>query len=176
MSSQPSPNFAYLAHHDARLVALATQAEAVFASDPPTSIAKLRLFAEVLAKRAAAKVGLLPLPNETQQTLVDRLFDKNVIGATQRTIFHDLRRAGNAAVLRRILFLVDRSALGEQTANALKDLRLESLQTFTDIVEVKELADLKPNRETKLHGGRPPGIASTPHLVDQSRHSMGTDT
>ncbi len=96
--SQPSPNFAYLAHHDARLVALATQAEEAFASDPPTSIAKLRLFAEVLAKRAAAKVGLLPLPNETQQTLVDRLFDKSVIGATQRTIFHDLRRAGNAAV------------------------------------------------------------------------------
>lgn len=55
--SQPSPNFAYLAHHDARLVALATQAEEVFASDPPTSIAKLRLFAEVLAKRAPAKVG-----------------------------------------------------------------------------------------------------------------------
>lgn len=98
MNTKPSANFAYLAHHDTRLVALATQAEEVFASDPPTSIAKLRLFAEVLAKRAAAKVGLLPLPNETQQTLVDRLFDKSVIGATQRTIFHDLRRAGNAAV------------------------------------------------------------------------------
>ena len=79
-------------------IALPTQAVAVFASDPPTSIAKLRLFAEVLAKRAAAKVGLLPLPNETQQTLVDRLFDRSVIGATQRTIFHQLRRAGNAAV------------------------------------------------------------------------------
>ncbi len=96
--SNPSPNFSYLAHHDARLVALATQAEESFATDPPTSIAKLRLFAEVLAKRAAAKVGLLPAPNETQQTLVDRLFDKNVIGAMQRTIFHGLRRAGNAAV------------------------------------------------------------------------------
>ncbi len=98
MNAKPSPNFAYLAHHDTRLVALATQAEEVFASDPPTSIAKLRLFAEVLAKRGAAKVGLLPLPNETQQTLVDRLFDKSLIGATQRSIFHDLRRAGNAAV------------------------------------------------------------------------------
>lgn len=98
MNTTPSVNFAYLAHHDARLVALATQAEAVFASDPPTCIAKLRLFAEVLAKRAAAKVGLLPLPNETQHTLVDRLFDKSVIGSTQRGLFHDLRRAGNAAV------------------------------------------------------------------------------
>lgn len=87
---QPSVNFAYLAHHDARLVALATQAEEHFASDPPSSIAKLRLFAEVLAKRAAAKVGLFLLPNETQQVVVDRLFEKNVIGATQRSIFHDL--------------------------------------------------------------------------------------
>ena len=50
MSNQPSPNFAFLAHHDARLVALATQAEEYFATDPPTSIGKLRLFAEVLAK------------------------------------------------------------------------------------------------------------------------------
>lgn len=98
MNGTPSLNFAYLAHHDARLVALATQAEELFGTDPPTSIAKLRLFAEVLAKRAAAKVGLLPIPNETQQTLVDRLFERNVIGATQRAIFHDLRRAGNAAV------------------------------------------------------------------------------
>src|SRR5690349_4774476 len=94
----PSSNFAFLAHHDTRLVALATQAEGTFANDPPSSVAKLRLFAEVLAKRAAAKVGLLPSPNETQQALVDRLFEKNVIGATQRSLFHDLRRAGNAAV------------------------------------------------------------------------------
>ncbi len=52
---------------------------------------------------------------------------------------------------RRVLFLVDRSALGKQTADALKDLRLENLQTFTDIFDVKELGDLKPDSETKLH-------------------------
>ena len=51
---------------------------------------------------------------------------------------------------RRVLFLVDRNALGKQTADAFKDLRLENLQTFTDIFDVKELADLKPDRETKL--------------------------
>jgi type I restriction enzyme R subunit len=33
---------------------------------------------------------------------------------------------------RRMLFLVDRSALGEQAANAFKDTRMESLQTFAD--------------------------------------------
>ena len=34
---------------------------------------------------------------------------------------------------RRILFLVDRSALGEQAANAFKETRMEGLQTFADI-------------------------------------------
>jgi len=52
---------------------------------------------------------------------------------------------------RRILFLVDRTALGTQTADALKELRIENQQTFTDIYDVKELDDLKIERETKLH-------------------------
>jgi type I restriction enzyme R subunit len=52
---------------------------------------------------------------------------------------------------RRVLFLVDRTSLGEQTNDALKSVRLENLQTFTDIYDVKELADLQPDADTKLH-------------------------
>ena len=52
---------------------------------------------------------------------------------------------------RRVLFLVDRTALGEQTANAFKDSRMESLQTFADIFEIKELKDTAPDPETKVH-------------------------
>lgn len=81
-----------------RLVALATQAEEHFAGDPTVTLFKLRQFAEVLAQRAAAKVGLFLGPQENQQQLIDRLFDRQAISATQRTIFHDLRRVGNAAV------------------------------------------------------------------------------
>ena len=55
----PSPNFAFLGHHNPRLVALGTQAEQQFAIDPNVTLYKLRQFCEVLAKRAAAKVGLL---------------------------------------------------------------------------------------------------------------------
>lgn len=51
---------------------------------------------------------------------------------------------------RRVLFLVDRSALGVQTANAYKDARLENLQTFVDIFDMKELGDIKPDSDTKL--------------------------
>ena len=98
MTPKPSPNFAYLAHHDPRLVALGTQAEQHFADDPTVTLFKLRQFAEVLAKRAAAKVGLLLDPQDTQLDLINRLFERNVIGATQRSIFHDIRKVGNAAV------------------------------------------------------------------------------
>lgn len=97
MNTTPSPNFAYLAHHDPRLAALGTQAEQQFAIDPSVTLTKLRLFAEVLAKRAAAKVGLYQA-GEKQQELVDRLYARNLFGATQRQLFHDLRRAGHTAV------------------------------------------------------------------------------
>ena len=91
MKPQPAPNFAYLAHHDARLVALATQADEHFAGDPTVTLFKLRQFGEVLEQRAAAKVGLFIGPDEAQQQLIDRLFERAVIGAMQRSLFHDLR-------------------------------------------------------------------------------------
>ncbi len=56
-----------------------------------------------------------------------------------------------AGRFRRILFLVDRTALGEQAHNAFKDVRLENLQTLTDIYDVKGLGDLKPEPDTRLH-------------------------
>ncbi|HLP92028.1 MAG TPA: type I restriction-modification system endonuclease [Nostocaceae cyanobacterium] len=51
---------------------------------------------------------------------------------------------------RRILFLVDRTALGEQTDNAFKDSRMENLQSFADIFEIKGLKDTEPDRDTKV--------------------------
>lgn len=72
MNTTPSVNFAYLAHHDARLVALATQAEEHFAGDPTVTLFKLRQFGEVLARHAAAKVGMF-VSDEGQQQLIDRL-------------------------------------------------------------------------------------------------------
>lgn len=52
---------------------------------------------------------------------------------------------------RRVLFLVDRSALGEQAANAFKDTRMESVQTFADVFGIKELDDQRPDTETAVH-------------------------
>jgi type I restriction enzyme R subunit len=51
---------------------------------------------------------------------------------------------------KRILFLVDRSALGEQAEAAFKDSKLENYHSFTEIFELQSLDDSKPNAETKV--------------------------
>lgn len=68
-----------------------------------------------------------------------------------RTCIGLLYRLCKAGRFRRVLFLVDRTALGEQAEDALTDFRLEQHQSFTDIYEVKQLGDVQPNRETRLH-------------------------
>lgn len=52
---------------------------------------------------------------------------------------------------RRVLFLVDRTSLGEQAANAFHDTRMESLQTFADIFGVQGLQEIVPETETSVH-------------------------
>ena len=53
--------------------------------------------------------------------------------------------------IRRILFLVDRSALGDQAAGAFKDTRMENLNTFADVFGIKEIDEQKPDSETAVH-------------------------
>ncbi|WP_437937427.1 type I restriction-modification system endonuclease [Sorangium sp. So ce341] len=93
----PSPNFAFLGHHDPRLVVVGTQAERYFAEDPNTCLVKLRQFGELLAQRAAARLGLYLSPEESQASLLNRLRDRGALDATARQLFHDLRMAGNRA-------------------------------------------------------------------------------
>lgn len=52
---------------------------------------------------------------------------------------------------RRILFLVDRSALGEQAADSFKETRIENLQSFADIFGIKEIGQAKPEADTMVH-------------------------
>jgi type I restriction enzyme R subunit len=76
----------------------------------------------------------------------------------------------------RVLFLVDRSALGEQAANAFKDTRMENLQTFADVFGIKELEDQSPDSDTLVHIATVQGMVrrilytpegETPPAVDQ---------
>lgn len=75
----------------------------------------------------------------------------------------------------RILFLVDRSALGEQAANAFKETRMEKLQTFADIFGIKELEHAQPDGDTSVHIATVQGMVQrvlytdegTPPPIDQ---------
>lgn len=51
----------------------------------------------------------------------------------------------------RVLFLVDRSALGEQATNAFKETRMENLRTFAEVFAIKELDEKAPDSDTAVH-------------------------
>ena len=51
---------------------------------------------------------------------------------------------------RRVLFLVDRSELGTQAADAFKETRMESLQSFADIYGIKELWERDTESDTRV--------------------------
>ncbi len=65
----------------------------------------------------------------------------------------------------RILFLVDRSALGQQTLDSLEDCKIASNQSFSEIYEIKKLKDIKVETDTKLH------IATVQGLIQRVLHS-----
>ena len=52
---------------------------------------------------------------------------------------------------RRILFLVDRSALGEQTIDAFETTQMLNQQTFADTFNIKGLKEANPDSDTKVH-------------------------
>lgn len=66
---------------------------------------------------------------------------------------------------KRVLFLVDRSTLGEQAQNAFKDMRLESERLFTEIFELKELGDIKPDASTRVQ------VATVQGMVQRVLHA-----
>lgn len=68
-----------------------------------------------------------------------------------RTALGLIYRLVKSGRFRRVLFMVDRTALGDQTHGVFKDVKLENLQSFTDIYDVRGLADLTPEPETRLH-------------------------
>lgn len=65
----------------------------------------------------------------------------------------------------RILFLVDRSALGGQAADAFRTTRMENRQTFADIFDLKGLKTVAPDRETRVH------IATVQGMVKRLLHA-----
>src|SRR5262249_23172675 len=62
-----------------------------------------------------------------------------------------LYRLLEAKRFRRICFVVDRHALGDQAAIEFKTTRIVGPRTFANIFGLKELADVVPDTATKVH-------------------------
>ncbi len=68
-----------------------------------------------------------------------------------RTCVSLLYRLIRAKRFRRILFLVDRRELGTQAGDSFNDVKLENLQSFAQIYDVKQIGDARPDDETRVH-------------------------
>lgn len=68
-----------------------------------------------------------------------------------RTIMGLCYRLIQSNRFKRILFLVDRTALGIQAINAFRDNKVDDLKTFADIYQVEELSKAIPDIDTRLH-------------------------
>lgn len=67
-----------------------------------------------------------------------------------RTVLGMIYRFLKAGRFKRILFLVDRTALGEQALDVFKEVKLEDLMPLADIYNIKGLEDKEIERETRI--------------------------
>lgn len=67
-----------------------------------------------------------------------------------RTILGMIYRFIKTDRFKRILFLVDRTALGEQAEDVFKEVRIEDLMSLDKIYNIKGLSDKEIDRETKI--------------------------
>ncbi|MFI0399224.1 MAG: type I restriction-modification system endonuclease [Thiolinea sp.] len=97
---QHTSNFFFLQEHSPVFWQLARTAEAVFASDPNTTLIKLRQLGEAMAQDMAARYGILFDDNTTQADLLFRLDREVQLEPAIRQLFHTLRIEGNNATHR----------------------------------------------------------------------------
>ncbi|HTP27489.1 MAG TPA: type I restriction-modification system endonuclease [Anaeromyxobacteraceae bacterium] len=76
---------------------------------------------------------------------------------------------------RRILFLVDRSALGQQAADSFRDTRMENLQKFIDVFGIKELGEQQPEADTLVHIATVQGMVKRVLYAEEGATSPAVD-
>lgn len=68
-----------------------------------------------------------------------------------RTILGMIYRFIKSDRFKRVLFLVDRTALGEQAQDVFKEVKIEELMTLDSIYNIKGLDEKEIDKETKIH-------------------------
>lgn len=87
-----------------------------------------------------------------------------------RTVLGMMYRFLKSGRFRRILFLVDRNALGTQALDVFKDVKLEELQPLDGIYTIKGLADKEIDPETRVH------VATVQGMVKRILYNEGGDS
>lgn len=82
-----------------------------------------------------------------------------------RTILGMIYRFIKSDRFKRVLFLVDRTALGEQAADVFREVKIEELMTLDSIYNIKGLDEKEIDKETKIH------IATVQSLVKRILYS-----
>lgn len=96
-SVNQTSNFGFLAEHDPLFVELTLSAERAFASDPNTTLIKLRQLGEALAQHIAALAGIRFDDQTTQADLLYKVNRELKLEPVVRELFHTLRIEGNKA-------------------------------------------------------------------------------
>ena len=112
------------------------------------------------------------LENETMEYLDLRDYQEEAILSVEKAIFNGqtevllamatgtgktrtalglIYRLIKSKRFRRVLFLVDRTSLGEQAQSVFQNVKLEALQSFSDIYDVKGMGDVEVEEYTRLH-------------------------
>jgi type I restriction enzyme R subunit len=68
-----------------------------------------------------------------------------------RTVLGMIYRFLKVGRFRRILFLVDRNALGEQAQDVFMEVKLEELMTLDQIYSISKITDTDIDKETRVH-------------------------
>jgi len=84
-----------------------------------------------------------------------------------RTLLGLIYRSIKMKRFKRVLFLVDRTALGVQAQDVFKEVKLEDLMTIDQIHTMKSLEDKEIDKETKIH------IATVQSLVKRIMYNEG---
>lgn len=75
-----------------------------------------------------------------------------------RTVLGMIYRFLKTNRFKRILFLVDRTSLGEQTQDVFKEVKLEELMTLDEIYNIKGLDEKTIDKETRIQISTVQGI------------------
>lgn len=93
-------NFGFLKSHDPIFYQLAHNAEAVFATDPNTTLIKLRQFGEAIAQEIATSAGIFFDAQTSQKDLLFKIHRDLNLDPLIKDVFHYLRIEGNRATHR----------------------------------------------------------------------------